>query len=127
MFQYLYEWILNVSFYLIIVTAVIQVVPGNGYKKYIKFFSGLIMILLLLTPILKLTGMGKEFSSLYHSHEYEMEKEAIEEQQSYMEDLDIMDFLPEEYQTGESQNQEENQGTGSPKDKIEVEGVTIGE
>ena len=93
MFDYIYEWIQNLAFYLVIVTAVLQIIPGKGYKKYVQFFSGMVMILLMLTPILKLTGIETRFYDLYHSQEYEMERKEIEKQKSYFEDLDILDFL----------------------------------
>ena len=49
-------------------------IPGKDYGKYIRFFSGLILILLLATPILNLTDMKERFDTLYGNSEYEMEK-----------------------------------------------------
>lgn len=117
MFEYIYEWIQNLTFYLVIITAVMQIVPGNSYHKYIKFFSGLVMILLMLTPILKLTNMDTRFQDLYENKTYEQEKRAIEKQEEYLKDLNILDFLPEEY--GQSTKQED--------ENIKVEGIQIGE
>ena len=54
MFEYLYEWLKDISFYLILVTAVTYVLPSNSYRKYIRFFTGLVLILMLLTPVLNL-------------------------------------------------------------------------
>lgn len=121
MFDFLYEWIQNLAFYLVIITAVLQILPGKEYKKYIQFFSGMVMILLILTPILKLTGTQGRFNELYHSKQYEMEKEEIEKQQKYFENLDILDFLPNEYQGAVSQKEEKK------NEKIEVGEVRIGE
>lgn len=56
MFDYIYEWIQNLAFYLILVTAALHAVPGEAYKKYIRFFTGLVLILMILTPILKMFG-----------------------------------------------------------------------
>lgn len=120
MFDFLYKWIQNLTFYLVIVTAVMQILPGKEYKKYIQFFSGLVMILLILTPVLKLTGTQGKFNELYHSKQYESEKEEIEKQQNYLKDLDILDFLPDEYHEAVS-DEEEKRG-----DKIEVGEVRVG-
>lgn len=120
MFDYLYEWIQNMAFYLVIVTALLQVLPGKEYKKYVQFFSGMVMILLMLTPLLKLTGIEKQFYELYHNREYEMEREEIERQKDYFEDFDILDFLPEKY-TQEKQKSEEGQRN------IEVEEIQVGQ
>ena len=123
MLNYLYEWIKSLAFFLVIVTAVLQVIPGTGYKKYVQFFSGMVMILLMLTPILKLVGMENQFYELYHSKEYELSKKEIEEQQKYFENLDIMDFLPDEYQN----HTEEEDDTKSIPNEIKVEGIQVGE
>lgn len=120
MFDFLYQWIQNMAFYLVIVTALLQLLPGKGYKKYVQFFSGMVMILLMLTPLLKLTGIDKQFYELYHSREYEMEKEEIEKQKDYFENLDILDFLPDEY-SQEGQKQEDGQ------ESIEVEEIQVGQ
>ena len=40
MFDYIYEWIQNIAFYLVLVTAVLHAVPNKDYKKYIRFFTG---------------------------------------------------------------------------------------
>lgn len=115
MLDAVYEWIQNTVFYLVIVTAVLAVIPGNGYKKYIQFFTGMVMILLLLTPVLKLTGMEGTFQELYSGHEYEHERREIEKQGQYFEQLELFDFLPEEYQGEFREN------------AIEVEEIRIGE
>lgn len=118
MLEQLYGWIQNIAAYLILVSAVMQAVPGKEYKKYIQFFSGLVLILLLFTPVLKLTGMETTFTELYHNREYEREKQEIEEKAKYFEDLDIMEFVPEEYQG------HIDEGADS---QIEVEDIEIAE
>ena len=77
MFRQLYDWIQNIAVYLIVVSAVMHAVPGKEYEKYIRFFSGLILILLLFMPLMNLTGIADEFVSLYKSQEYEMNRREI--------------------------------------------------
>ena len=91
----LYEWIQNLVCYLVIFTAVLEVLPGKEYKKYIQFFAGLVLILLLVTPILKVTGMEQNFWEIYNNREYEQEKREL------LEKIDIIDFLPEDWENGE--------------------------
>ena len=74
----LYEWIQNLVCYLVIFTAVLEVLPGKEYKKYIQFFAGLVLILLLVTPILKVTGMEQNFwEYCIINREYEQEKREL--------------------------------------------------
>ena len=52
MFGFLNQWIQNITFYLIIITLLLQMVPDKSYRKYIQFITGLILILLLIEPLL---------------------------------------------------------------------------
>ena len=87
MFNYLYRWIENIAFYLVILTVAMQMVPNNNYKKYIQFFSGLILVLMLAGPILKIFGMEKEFMEFYENAEYQQKIEEIERATKYLEDI----------------------------------------
>lgn len=70
MFEYLYEWLWNFVCYMILMTAFIQVLPNNSYQKYIRFFFGLIMILLLASPFFRILGMETKLDEIYQSSEY---------------------------------------------------------
>ena len=74
MLAYIYDWIENITFYLVLVVAVLHMGPGDGYKRYIRFFVGLILILMLSGPILKMWGMNE-----FPKEEYERRLQEIEE------------------------------------------------
>ena len=134
MFRQLYDWIQNIAVYLIVVSAVMHAVPGKEYEKYIRFFSGLILILLLFMPLMNLTGIADEFVSLYKSQEYEMNRREIENAEEMIRDADILDFVPEEYR-GASSSEDAGMECGSSGtaeaeesgDRIEVGEIRIGE
>ncbi len=65
MFDYLYEWIQNIAFYLVLVTAALNAVPNKDYRKYIRFFTGLVLILMLMTPVLGVFGADFQMEELY--------------------------------------------------------------
>lgn len=50
------EWIRNLAFYFIFLSAVMNVLPGGEEKKYIRFFMGMLLILLVLRPLLSFKG-----------------------------------------------------------------------
>lgn len=77
MFAYLYEWIRNVAFYLVLVTALLHVLPRSGYQKYIRFFTGLVLILLVLAPVLKLFQMEEELRDAYRDDSWPEQLEEI--------------------------------------------------
>ena len=74
MLEFIYEWMENIACYLVIVVAVIHMVPSENYKRYIKFFVGMILILMLVNPILKLWGISE-----FPKEEYEKRLQEIEE------------------------------------------------
>ena len=44
------QWIQKIISMLLVMSAVLQVIPGKDYEKYIRFFCGLVLILLALSP-----------------------------------------------------------------------------
>ena len=78
MFDYIYQWIRNLAFYLVLATAVIQVIPGSDYKKYIRFFTGLVLVIMMMTPVLKLFGMEDSLKDYYNYAEYRWKIEEME-------------------------------------------------
>ncbi len=82
MLDYIYQWIENIAFYLVIVVAIMQMIPGESYKKYIRFFVGMILILMLTGPILNIFGMTD-----FQNAEYQKELEEIENATKYMEEI----------------------------------------
>lgn len=128
MLEEIYGWIQNISVYLIVMAAVMHAIPGKDYGKYIRFFSGLVLILLLSTPLLKLAGMEGTFRTLYRGKEYELERREIERAEEIYEQSEIFEFLGadpgEDAETGESglTNEDEAWNEGM----IEVEEIEIG-
>lgn len=78
MFEFISQWLKNITFYYIIVTLILQMTPTQEYKKYIQFFTGLILILLLAEPVLSLTEMEVSIES------YEEQMQQFEEAISYL-------------------------------------------
>lgn len=121
MLDWLYEWIKNIVFYMIIVSVVLQVLPGNGYQKYIQFFSGIVLILLVFLPIIRLAGKEQTVTELYEGYLYEQKKEELEKIEAYFTDTDIFDFLPEEY-LREDAEEETEEG-----ELLRIQPIVIGE
>ena len=79
MFAYVYEWLKNLSAYLLVVTMVTGVLPGEEYKKYIRFFCGLVLIIMLVMPILQIANMESDLEEIFHSIEYKNMLNELEE------------------------------------------------
>ena len=87
MLTYLYEWIENIAFYMVIITVAMQMIPNSSYKKYIRFFTGLILIIMLSGPIMKIFGMEQELQEFYKSAEYQQKVKEIERATKYLEEF----------------------------------------
>ena len=63
--EFLYEWTKNLSFYMIIVTVILQILPSEEYKGYVRFFIGAVLVLMLTQPIMSLFHMKGQFEEFY--------------------------------------------------------------
>lgn len=118
------EWFRNIAVFLVVITAVMHAVPGKDYVKYIRFFSGLILILLLFTPVLKLFGMENRFRELYSGAEYEMRRREIQKAEEIYEEAGLADILTEQVPASDGSA---GDGTQEVENRIEVGEIEIGE
>ena len=75
-----YQWIQNLSVWLVLSAVILHLVPGKDYGKYVRFFSGMVLLLLFLEPMLKLTGTDGMITKLYEgklAKEEQAEKEVV--------------------------------------------------
>ena len=73
MIAYIYDWMENIAFYLVILVAIMQMIPQNSYQKYLRFFAGMILILMLAGPILRIFDMTELQSTAYQNALQEIE------------------------------------------------------
>lgn len=50
------ELVQNILFFYIILSVVLALIGNSSFKKYIQMFSGLVMIIIILNPLMKLLG-----------------------------------------------------------------------
>lgn len=114
MLESIYGWIRNIAFYLVMVTVLFHMLPDTDYKKYIRFFTGLILILLLTEPVLKLLDIDYWVTDLYESEEYQRQIQRMEEAAPFLNEVD---------DAGAEENSEEPKE--NEKRVIEVEEIQI--
>lgn len=56
-------WIISICTVVIFITAVEMLMPNNGFRKYVKFVLGLILITVLINPILKVFDRGFDINN----------------------------------------------------------------
>ena len=72
----LFEWIRNIAYYLIFITVASNLLPNKKYEKYIRFFAGMVLILLVLKPVTG--GLRLENTMAYYFESISIKKEAGE-------------------------------------------------
>ena len=87
-----YNWVKNLAFFAILSTAVLQMIPDQGFQKYVRFFTGLLMVSMLILPIFKVTGKENIFTDIYKSREYrEQLKENSKKSQELIEQITVLE------------------------------------
>lgn len=71
-----YEWIRGITYYLIFITVAVNLLPDKKYEKYIRFFSGMVLILLVLKPLTG--GLRLDDKLAYYFESITFKKEAGE-------------------------------------------------
>lgn len=82
MMNEIYEWLQSVAVFFILMTAVLNVLPEVRYRRYVQFFLGLVMLVVLCRPIL---AVGKLDGILQET----LEKLTLEEEVRGMEESQI--------------------------------------
>ena len=128
-------WIKNIAFFLVMVTAVIQLIPDNSYRKYIRFFMGLVLALTLLRPVLRMLGKEDAFRDgiAYEAFRQDMEEAQfdlgyLEETEQEMYRRHYERALEQQFMADAEEKQLEIRAVGVSMDEaFEVERVTIRE
>ena len=131
MFRELYEWIQDISIYLVLTAAVLYALPGAEYKKYIRFFTGMVLILMILTPVFRLLGTEDQVTNFYKSREYEEKISEIENATEYLYGIDTEESLKKaenilEEEINDSENYTDTDDTKEEKNgSVKVEEIQI--
>lgn len=94
--EYLYDWVQNIAVYLVLMTAIIQAIPSKEYGPYVKFYMGLVVVLMLCTPIIKVFGIEERVNVSYSAKKYRMEFDELLEQSSVMGEVDLGEYISTE-------------------------------
>ncbi len=64
--DYFVSWIKGVAIFYIIAALILNIVPNEKNKKYIRFFLGIVMIIMLVKPIGKIFGVDDDFFEYFN-------------------------------------------------------------
>ena len=47
----IYRWVQNITYYMIFITAAANLLADSKYEKYLRFFGGIVLVLLVVQPL----------------------------------------------------------------------------
>ena len=83
--EFLDGWVRDIAFYTILMTVLLHLLPGEGQRKYVRFFLGVVLMLVVLSPVLKLSGVAEELDKAYAAQTYDEELQAFIRRQEELE------------------------------------------
>lgn len=72
------EWVQRIAIYVVLVTVLRSLIGKPQYQQYFRFVSGLILILLLITPVVGLLGDDSRLYELLNQHLYQQDLDDVE-------------------------------------------------
>ena len=93
------KWIENIAFFSILQVLVLHLLPSGEQQKYVRFFMGMVFLIVLLEPLLTLEGGEMAFNDIYEKAALEQEVTIFEERQEKLEQK--IEKYAEQMQEGE--------------------------
>lgn len=140
--ELIYGWIQDIAFYTLLMEVVLHVLPEQGQKKYLQFFMGIVLIILVISPMLSAAGLDRQLDETYARQTYDQElqefqrrqqeveedyerrlEERVEEAAGEMEELEKQTDSREaagEEQEGQEKEQEGEHGIEIPEIRVEI-------
>ena len=79
------NWIKNIVIYMILNTIIMNLLGNSRYKKYVSIVSGLILVMIVITPLLKILHLDDELDYNIRSKEFAVEAADFKNSLSLME------------------------------------------
>lgn len=80
--EFVTGWVQNIAYYMIFMTVVLSLLPAKQYEKYVRFFAGIILILLVIKPFLGGLRLEEEISHFYQ--EFSLKQDTAELEQKIL-------------------------------------------
>ncbi len=75
-----FQWLRNLTGYLIFLSVLDQLIPEKSYGKYIRLFAGLILLLLVISPLTDRAGISQSLVRAFQKLEFRDEAKELKEE-----------------------------------------------
>ena len=110
----LYEWVRQIAYVMVLISVIMQLAAGKHYQKYIRLYTGIVLILFMLVPVFRIFGTDTTGFMTEAEKKYTEMVEQIETKSAELEEEDVEKSLEE--------SEEEQTEAG----RIEVGEIRIG-
>ena len=78
--EVIYAWIRNMVFYQLLISIVKNLIPNDTYQKYIRFFLGMLFIVIAIQPVFQILQVSESMDLQYIQEmmEQELEENSLE-------------------------------------------------
>ena len=135
--ELLFGWVQDIAFYTLLMVVVLHVLPEKSQRKYLQFFMGIVLMILVISPFLSALGLERQLDETYARQTYDQELQEFLERQKVIEEeyqrhveekldeaREEAASLKEEQREQEEQEEEtaprEGEGSGIPEIHIEI-------
>ena len=93
--QEIYQWMKDLAFFHVLTTAILHILPDKRYEQYVRLFMGLLLILLICTPVFAVVGKSQELLEGFRKNYSQEEQERMEAEAQGIRET----FLKEAYES----------------------------
>ena len=122
--EWLFGWIKDIAFYQLLMVVVLHVLPEKQQQKYVQFFMGVVLIIVVISPVLRLTGMEGKLDAAYARQTYDQELQEFQRRQQEIESAyenRLEEKLEEELEEAQEEGNEQEGERGIERIQIEVD------
>lgn len=76
----LYNWVRCLAVFYILLNMLLHLVPTEKYQRYVRFFMGLVLIVMLLTPVLSILRKTRELPGSFQMFYEQEEKDRLQKE-----------------------------------------------
>ncbi len=91
--RYLNEWISSLAAYFLLMSVLDQLLPGKKYAKYVRLFGGMILILLILSPLSRGLHLEERIARYYESFVFQNEADDLKQQLLGVEQMQLEEMI----------------------------------
>lgn len=83
--EFLFEWVKNLAVCMILFSTILHILPKSHFEKYIRFYTGLLVLILVIRPLLYAFSLDTSLVQKFQHYMEQMEDDSLKRQ---MEDVD---------------------------------------